>query len=117
MEGISDGMAVDDCFYCALLYPNLSDCLRCGKRFKYRPARMRSSARLEDVLDDVIADFQESPGPRSATALLELWHELGEEAERFAIDSRVAIEQLRAHFDAPNAGAFTQCDEEEPSHS
>lgn len=101
MEGIADGMAVDDCFYCTILYPSLDDCPKCGNRFRYRPAQMRSSDCIEPAISSAIAAFSSAPSTQSAAALLTLWHELDEEAASFAIAERVALGELRAHFDVP----------------
>ncbi len=101
MEGIADGMAVDDCFYCAQLYPGLAPCPSCDNRFHYRVATMRHAEVTSARMDDAIAAYRREPGQESATALLTLWHELGEEADSL-VRKRVALSELRAHFTRPS---------------
>ena len=57
MEGISDGRALDRCFYCALLFPDVESCPRCGNRLRYQPARMAPSQSLQAEWDRIVKQF------------------------------------------------------------
>ncbi len=52
MEGVFDGRAVDDCFYCDLLYPGQysDDCPQCGRQMRYRPASLASDVDVRGYL-------------------------------------------------------------------
>tara|TARA_R110002096_G_scaffold250980_2_gene443593 strand:- start:2213 stop:2536 length:324 start_codon:yes stop_codon:yes gene_type:complete len=102
MEGISDGMAVDHCYYCALLYPELDACPKCENRFRYRPAQMRDATTVEGEIATTIAAFRNEPSLVSATALLELWHAVEEQIEPMLAQERIDIADLRWHFEHPN---------------
>ncbi len=67
VEGIRDGGAVDDCFHCALLYPDREDlCPRCSSRMHYEPAALRDAVAIEAELTDLIGAYM---GAQSAATL------------------------------------------------
>ncbi len=99
MEGISDGMAVDHCYYCALLFPQLEPCPKCQNRFRYRPATLRNAAEVEREIASAITSFRDAPSVTSATGLLKLWHEFGEQALPMLARATIRIEELREHFE------------------
>jgi hypothetical protein len=103
MEGISDGMAVDHCYYCALLYPELDACPKCENRFRYQPAQMRDATTVEGEIATAITAFRDAPSLLSARALLELWHHVGEDIEPMLVQAKIQIEDLRWHFERSNA--------------
>lgn len=96
MEGIRDGRAVDSCFYCALLYPALDSCERCGKRLRYEPALMMPADRVEMHLQNLVKHFQEAATPATAEALLRFLHDYGEEIhlELIALPSIEILRQV-----------------------
>jgi hypothetical protein len=102
MEGISDGMAVDHCYYCALLFPELDACPQCGNRFRYQPARMQNAATVESEIASAITVYLNAPSTTTATELLKLWHEVGEQADSLLAREHISIAQLQVHFDAPS---------------
>ncbi|MCP4448087.1 MAG: hypothetical protein GY811_22540 [Myxococcales bacterium] len=98
MEGISDGRAVDSCYFCALLYPDLEPCPECQNRFHYRPARMLEADSAERELMAAIARYQQAPNIETTTQLLTLWHEVGELAVTILASANVHLCELRKHF-------------------
>ena len=58
MEGIVDGCAVDDCFWCALLYPEQDECPRCSKRMRYVAASLMDDVTLAAVLEQQLVAYQ-----------------------------------------------------------
>jgi hypothetical protein len=100
MEGIQDGRAVDSCFFCALLYPELDTCSRCGKRLRYLPARMMSAEELQVRCAALVAAFRAAPSPEKAQALLLLLHQFGDEAGIPGRGDFPSIASLRRAFSA-----------------
>ncbi len=78
MEGISDGRAVDRCYFCDLLYPGLAECPVCGNRLRYIPAHMVDAEETVIKIAECITAFRDRPSLPSAKALLELMFEAGE---------------------------------------
>lgn len=98
MEGISDGRAVDSCFYCALLYPDLEPCPLCKNRLRYQSARMWDAPRSERAFADAVARYRSLPCAETATNLLILWHDLGDEATLLAAATGIRAKDLLRHF-------------------
>ncbi len=99
MEGIADGRAVDTCFYCALLYPQLPLCPCCDNRMHFQRARMQSSESLAQEIDQRIQAFLREQTVAHATELLQLLHDGEEEAiDYFEEQSSVSLLQLRRLF-------------------
>ena len=99
MEGIRDGRAVDRCFYCALLYPELELCPRCGNRLHYRPARMAPSQSLQESWSELVKRFQAGATREHAQEVLEFYFENHAELD-FTLDSpgSPSLEELRQSF-------------------
>lgn len=79
VEGIRDGAAVDQCFYCALLFPATKDCPRCQGRVRYRPASLARDEDLRALCQAALSEFANSPTRERAERLGELAFEMGEE--------------------------------------
>lgn len=106
MEGISDGLAVDSCYYCALLHPELNSgprpCPECGNRLRYLVAEMLSSAELEVRLDALVRRFHDCPGRDTARDLLRFLHRFGDEAvELVTTRNRTSLAELGRSFGDP----------------
>ena len=102
MEGISDGIAVDDCFYCSLLHTQLEACPLCGNSMRYQHAALLSSADIETQVDTLQRDYQLSPSQVLAKVLLSFLHRFGHEAidyHRGAYPG--AIEDMKSLFQSP----------------
>ena len=109
MEGIVDGRAVDDCFYCALLYPESEDCPQCGKRLRYQPAQMAEGPSLIETWHVLLKQFQAETSPAHAQALLEHVHQHPEELkDKLGTASAPSIQTLREIFSV----ALSQSDDE-----
>lgn len=80
MEGIVDGRAVDDCFWCGLLHPGRDECPRCDRRMRYVAAAMMDDVALAESLAQKVAayhaadDDDRSGRAERLTALLEQLH-------------------------------------------
>lgn len=113
MEGIVDGRAVDDCFYCALLYPEEEDCPHCAKRLHYQPARMSEGPSPSQRWPLLVQQFQAHPTAAHAQALLELVHQNPEELRgRLGTAGTPSIETLRELFSSPTEVERIQHDDE-----
>ncbi len=83
MEGIFDGRAADDCFYCTLLEPGIEPCPHCAGRMRWLPAALLSEPELRIQL------------AREATATTkEALYALFTMLHRFAPASLEALEEL-----------------------
>jgi len=58
LEGIRDGRALDNCFVCGLLFPDIGECPRCGCRMHYVPAE---SVDIESVVSECLARYSTDP--------------------------------------------------------
>ena len=101
MEGIRDGRAVDRCFYCALLYPNLKSCPRCGNRLHYQPASMTPSQPVHVGWSAVLKQFQENATQEHAQLLLEFLFQNQDELDvTLGSPEHPSLDELRSFFDA-----------------
>ena len=70
MEGISDGLAVDDCFVCAFLWPSDESCSACAKTMRYLPAMMVQN--FDQAILKAKRDFVDDANQVHASTLSEL---------------------------------------------
>jgi hypothetical protein len=99
MEGIVDGGAIDSCFYCKLLYPELEPCPRCGNRLRYRSASMGTDSSPEEQVSALLKVFQLARTGANAVALLQLMHRHPEVAQVGDIgDDQNLMEEMRVAF-------------------
>ncbi len=102
MEGISDGIAVDDCFYCSLLHTELEACPLCGNSMRYQHAALLNTPDIETQVDALQRDYQISPSLAHAKLLLLFLHRFGHEAIDFHRGAYPgAIEDMKSLFPAP----------------
>lgn len=103
MEGISDGFALDSCFYCALLYPEFDSCSLCGQKMRYAHAEMLNSAELSSRVNALQTLFQSTPSQDQASALLRFLHRFGEDALEYHQRAFPgSIEQMKKLFPTPS---------------
>ena len=112
MEGIRDGLAVDHCFYCDLLYPDLPSCPRCGSRLRYQSARMANAEEIETEIAELVARYQAAPSLAHATALLTFVHEIGEDAAEQVEATGLRFASLRPFFATPPKSPSAKADSE-----
>jgi hypothetical protein len=94
MEGIRDGRAIDHCFYCALLYPDLPECPRCQGKLRYEPAIMMDAREAQEKLGQLWHALGRAPNPELAEQILVLVHQLEDEPLTAVTEAQLA--QLRA---------------------
>ena len=98
MEGIVDGGAIDTCFYCDLLYPEIEACPRCGNRLRYRSASMAESPAPEEQIEVLVKAFREARSEANAILLLQLMHQHPEAVTGAIGDDQSLMDELRAAF-------------------
>ncbi len=74
MEGIRDGFAGDDCFVCALLWPDTRPCRRCGGAMRWHHAAISDEAVQLVKVGRALDAWQASAGDDELDTLLDVLH-------------------------------------------
>ncbi len=98
MEGIRDGEAVDNCFLCALIFPDLyaDDCPRCRRRMRYSPAEHLDGPATDAVVGNAIEAYRDALTSRDRLIeLLALLHRLQPQSLEVLERSPLTLDELR----------------------
>jgi hypothetical protein len=103
MQHMQQGIAANNCYYCAILYPEVSPCPQCAGKYQEIPARMMSQELIQEDLQEQVEQFltaEESDRGACLKSLLGFLHIYDSQLVFLAGDGRLDRDKLVEAWEA-----------------